>query len=74
MAARLLEFSRSMAWAKYDDHKKDAKVVSRVNGKLKRSESCSRNIQGKLERIVLEGGAIDVNGARLAAHHRENVC
>jgi len=46
-------------WAKYDNHKKDAKVVTRVNQTLRRklilpSHSGSR--------VVLEGGSIDVNG------------
>jgi agmatine deiminase len=46
-------------WAKYDNHKKDAAVVGRVNARLKRRvflPVC------KGRRVVLEGGSIDVNG------------
>jgi agmatine deiminase len=46
-------------WAKYSDHKKDAVVVAKANGKLKRRLwQPMRN--GR--RVVLEGGSIDVNG------------
>ncbi|MBZ5696293.1 MAG: agmatine deiminase family protein [Acidobacteriia bacterium] len=47
-------------WAKYDDYKKDAKVVSRANAKLKRRVVLPEH---KGRRVVLEGGAIDVNGS-----------
>ena len=46
-------------WAKYEDHKKDAAVVTKANQKLK----CRMwQPQHKGRRIVLEGGSIDVNG------------
>ena len=54
----LLNFAFN-GWAKYDDHKKDAKVVGRVNAKLKKRVVLPEH---KGKRIVLEGGAIDVNG------------
>jgi agmatine/peptidylarginine deiminase len=54
----LLNFAFN-GWAKYDDHKKDAKVVARVNAKLKRRVILPEH---KSKRVVLEGGAIDVNG------------
>ena len=46
-------------WAKYSDHKKDARVVALANRKLRRPLilPVHRN-----RRVVLEGGAIDVNG------------
>jgi len=46
-------------WAKYDNHKKDAVVLDRVNAKLKRPVFLATH-QGR--RVVLEGGSIDVNG------------
>jgi len=46
-------------WAKYANHKKDAAVVSRVNGRLKRRIFLPMH-HGR--RVVLEGGSIDVNG------------
>jgi agmatine deiminase len=46
-------------WAKYDDHKKDAKVVQRVNARLNRPLVWPLH---KEKRVVLEGGSIDVNG------------
>jgi agmatine deiminase len=46
-------------WAKYDNYKKDAAVVGKVNGKLKRPIALPRH---KGRRVVLEGGSIDVNG------------
>jgi agmatine deiminase len=50
---------RFNGWAKYDNHKKDALVVSTANKQLKR-----RLWQPtyKKRRVVLEGGSIDVNG------------
>jgi agmatine deiminase len=46
-------------WAKYENHKKDSKVVATANKRLKRSLFLPlRN--GR--RVVLEGGSIDVNG------------
>ena len=50
---------RSNAWAKYDNYKKDALCVSKINAKLKhRLWQPTHN--GR--RVVLEGGSIDVNG------------
>jgi agmatine deiminase len=46
-------------WAKYDNHRKDAAVVTRANRRLKRSIFIPTH-QGR--RVVLEGGSIDVNG------------
>jgi len=67
----LLNFSFN-GWAKYDDHKKDARVVERAVRLFARAKS-SRNSQAfssgslirpehKSRRVVLEGGSIDVNG------------
>jgi len=46
-------------WAKYGDHKKDARVVPVANRKLRRPLLVPEH---KKRRVVLEGGAIDVNG------------
>ena len=47
------------AWAKYDNYKKDALAVSKINAKLKhRLWQPTHNGH----RVVLEGGSIDVNG------------
>jgi agmatine deiminase len=46
-------------WAKYSDHKKDARAVARANRKLKRRVVLPEH---KGRRVVLEGGSIDVNG------------
>jgi len=46
-------------WAKYGDHKKDARVVALANRKLRRPLLVPEH---KKRRVVLEGGAIDVNG------------
>jgi agmatine deiminase len=46
-------------WAKYPNHKKDAKAVTRVNKTLRR-RLFSPMHNGR--RVVLEGGSIDVNG------------
>ena len=54
----LLNFAFN-GWAKYDDHKKDAKVVARANARLKRRVVLPEH---KGRRVVLEGGSIDVNG------------
>ncbi len=47
-------------WAKYFNHKKDAKAVTRVNTSLRRNIFLPE-YNGR--RVVLEGGSIDVNGA-----------
>jgi len=46
-------------WAKYDNHKKDAALVKKVNARRKRRLFLPEH---KGRRIVLEGGSIDVNG------------
>ena len=46
-------------WAKYENHKKDAAIVGKVNAKLKRPIFLPMH---KGRRVVLEGGSIDVNG------------
>ena len=46
-------------WAKYDNHKKDAQAVSRINKSLRRKVLLPTH-NGR--RVVLEGGSIDVNG------------
>ena len=46
-------------WAKYDDWKKDARVVALANRKLRRGVVLPEH---KKQRVVLEGGSIDVNG------------
>jgi agmatine deiminase len=46
-------------WAKYDNHKKDAAVVRKVNARLQRRVILPER---KGRRVVLEGGSIDVNG------------
>ncbi|MHB8502854.1 MAG: agmatine deiminase family protein [Candidatus Acidiferrales bacterium] len=50
---------RFNGWTKYDNHKKDAVVVSQANKKLKRRVWQPEH---KGRRVVLEGGSIDVNG------------
>jgi agmatine deiminase len=46
-------------WAKYDNHKKDASLVKKVNARRKRRLLLPEH---KGRRVVLEGGSIDVNG------------
>jgi agmatine deiminase len=46
-------------WAKYGDHKRDARVAAMANRKLQRLLVLPEH---KKRRVVLEGGAIDVNG------------
>ena len=55
----LLNFAFN-GWAKYDDWKKDARVVAYANRRLRRTLILPEH---KQRRVVLEGGAIDVNGA-----------
>jgi agmatine deiminase len=50
---------RFNGWAKYDNHKKDAVIVSQANKRLRRR--LWQPIH-KGRRVVLEGGSIDVNG------------
>ncbi len=54
----LLNFSFN-GWAKYSDHKKDARLVERANRTLKEH---ILQPEHKGRRMVLEGGSIDVNG------------
>jgi agmatine deiminase len=48
-------------WAKYDDYKKDAKAVTYVHRRLRPKPPLILP-EHKGQRVVLEGGAIDVNG------------
>ncbi len=48
-------------WAKYDDHKKDAKAAAYVHRRLRPKPPLILP-EHKGRRVVLEGGAIDVNG------------
>lgn len=50
---------RFNAWAKYPDHRLDDKIGERVNVELKLPRFTPHH---KGRRVVLEGGAIDVNG------------
>ncbi|HKV06337.1 MAG TPA: agmatine deiminase family protein [Candidatus Acidoferrales bacterium] len=50
---------RFNGWAKYRDHRKDAKVAERASLRLRRRVIFPEH---KGRRVVLEGGAIDVNG------------
>ena len=51
------------AWAKYDDHRRDHRVPRRMARHLGLPRRKPRaEINGKSTRVVLEGGAIDVNG------------
>ncbi len=51
------------AWAKYDDHLRDKHVPRRIARKLGLHRWIPRvELKGKPVRVVLEGGAIDVNG------------
>jgi len=54
----LLNFAFN-GWAKYEDYKKDARVVALANRKLRRNVILPEH---RKLRVVLEGGAIDVNG------------
>jgi agmatine deiminase len=55
----LLNFAFN-GWAKYDDWKKDARVVAIANRRMRRLVIQPEH---KKQRVVLEGGAIDVNGS-----------
>ncbi|WP_148594688.1 agmatine deiminase family protein [Aquisphaera giovannonii] len=51
------------AWAKYDNHKRDAKLPRRIADELGLRRWVPRaEVDGGSRRVVLEGGAIDVNG------------
>lgn len=52
------------AWAKYDDYRNDKHVPRRMARKLGMRRWVPRvEVGGKSRRVVMEGGAIDVNGA-----------
>ena len=54
---------RFNAWAKYNDWKRDASVSSEIGRMVCASVwQPEVEIEGKLRRVVLEGGSIDVNG------------
>ncbi len=66
---------RFNAWAKYPDWKHDNGLPERIAKKLKLPQFTplfERN--GKLQRVVLEGGSIDVNGAGLMLTTEECHC
>jgi agmatine deiminase len=48
-------------WAKYPNHKRDAAAVTKVNQKLKR-RLWQPLVSSSRDRVVLEGGSIEVNG------------
>jgi len=51
------------AWAKYDDYRNDKQIPRRMARKLGMRRWTPRvEIDGKSRRVVMEGGAIDVNG------------
>jgi agmatine deiminase len=55
---------RFNAWAKYDDWRRDDKIPERAAAKLRLPLRPARFAQpGKPREVVLEGGAIDVDGA-----------
>jgi agmatine deiminase len=47
-------------WAKYSNHKKDEKLPEYISGKLRLKSIIA---EYKKNRVVLEGGAFDINGA-----------
>jgi agmatine deiminase len=55
---------RFNGWAKYPNHKKDDAVSDHIARRLRlRQWQPTATIAGKTWRVVLEGGAVDVNGA-----------
>ncbi|MGO9598668.1 MAG: agmatine/peptidylarginine deiminase [Isosphaeraceae bacterium] len=51
------------AWAKYDDHRNDGRIPRLIARELDLQRWVPRvELRGKPVRVVLEGGAIDVNG------------
>ena len=51
------------AWAKYPNHRNDNRIPRRIAAELRYTLWIPRFAQGdKLRRVVMEGGAIDVNG------------
>jgi agmatine deiminase len=54
---------RFNAWAKYSDWRKDATVAGKVARRLRLPEwQPTATVNGRPQRVVLEGGSIDVNG------------
>ena len=54
---------RFNAWAKYSNHKNDDRIPRRIASRLGYTLWIPRAARGdKLRRVVMEGGAIDVNG------------
>ncbi|HVZ88043.1 MAG TPA: agmatine deiminase family protein [Polyangia bacterium] len=55
---------RFNGWAKYPNHKRDDGVTDKIARRFDRRQwHPTTNVAGKPWRVVLEGGAIDVNGA-----------
>ena len=54
---------RFNAWAKYENYHHDGKIARKLARRLEMRRWSPRvEIDGRLERVVMEGGAIDVNG------------
>jgi agmatine deiminase len=54
---------RFNAWAKYPDWQKDAAIAAKVARRLRLPEwRPAATVNGRPQRVVLEGGSIDVNG------------
>jgi len=54
---------RFNAWAKYRDWQKDATLAGKVASRLRLGEwQPTASVDGRPQRVVLEGGSIDVNG------------
>jgi agmatine deiminase len=54
---------RFNAWAKYRDWQKDATIAGKVARRLRVPEwRATASVDGRPQRVVLEGGSIDVNG------------
>jgi agmatine deiminase len=50
-------------WAKYDNHRRDDRIPRKLERLLRFPRFIPKaDVQGKLARVVMEGGAIDVNG------------
>ncbi len=57
---------RFTGWAKYPNHKLDAAVPGRIARRLKHTPwTPEAEMAGRMKRVVLEGGSIDVNGRGL---------
>ena len=54
---------RFNGWAKYDDHKNDNRLPTRIGRRLGLKTWVPHiEVEGRSRRVVMEGGAIDVNG------------